>query len=304
MLSVLERIHEAILSSGELPEDFSIQNNAENQKIGFVDGARDGIFIYHFGGVSPKCRDFELALQAANTRDFKRAKALLQMAFADEDITMLSQVDYMANWIKENAEQIDAEAVYAFARQLLFTSDSVEIVKCALSIMEYVFADKDEECKAAIRELGLSDEMALFVLWAIGDWKQANEEVFHMAQKLHGWGRIHAVECLEPETLEIKEWLLQEGINNEVMPEYSALTVANKVELLSVIRSCDVSSQKFLSASKILQAMILSEGGPVAGISDYAEQEVLISEFLAKVTGVSLGDAVYEIMETVRQYDG
>ena len=48
-------------------------------------------------------------------------------------------------------------------------------------------------------------------------WKDGNNEIWNLAKRVHGWGRIHAIEQLEPETNDIRRWLLTDGVRNEVM---------------------------------------------------------------------------------------
>ena len=136
---------------------------------------------------------------------------------------MLAYVDATQNWILEHSEELDPTNLYLFARHLLFYAREKEEVKLALSLLEIVWNEKDEEVRQAVRELAASDEFTLFASFAVSNWENKNEELFRMAQKAHGWGRIHAVASLEPTTEEIRRWLLREGVDNDVMPEYSAL---------------------------------------------------------------------------------
>ena len=55
-------------------------------------------------------------------------------------------------------------------------------------------------------------------------------EILELAKKVRGWGRIHCVDFIEPENDEIKEWLLLNGVDNDVVPAYSALRVFEKAE--------------------------------------------------------------------------
>ena len=179
---------------------------------------------------------------------------------------MLAYVDAAQKWILDHSEELDAQNLYLFARHLLFYAPEVESVKLALSLLEIISVSGDEELRQAIRELAASDEFTLFALFAVSNWENKNEEIFHMAQKVHGWGRIHAVERLEPDTDEIRHWLLREGVHNDVMPEYSALTVANKIGSLEIVQTSDRNSEDFVAAGIILGALIQCEGGPTDGI--------------------------------------
>jgi len=58
--------------------------------------------------------------------------------------------------------------------------------------------------------------------------KNSNEEIFEIAKKVKGWGRIYSVKYLKVTNDEIKEWILEEGCHNEIDPAYTALTCAKK----------------------------------------------------------------------------
>lgn len=129
----------------------------------------------------------------------------------------------------QHTETLSANAVHSYAVQCL-DSGEVDIVKLGLILTE-LFVEKDENVKDKIRTLGLSDEFTIFCVFNMLNWENGNDEVFRLAQKVHGWGRIHAVERLDPVNSEIKEWLLREGIDNRVMSEYSAPDVYEKADI-------------------------------------------------------------------------
>ena len=89
----------------------------------------------------------------------------------------------------------------------------------------------DEEAKNVIRTLALSDEFTYFALQSILRWENANEEVFNLIQKVYGWGRIFLLEALEPTRSEIRDWIFWNGLDNDIMPEYSARTVWEKADV-------------------------------------------------------------------------
>ena len=123
-----------------------------------------------------------------------------------------------------------------------------------------------------------------------------------MAQKVHGWGRIHAVAGLEPTTDEIKHWLLRDGVNNNVMPEYSALDVAVKIDLLKVVQAADGNSEDFMAAGRILEALIESDGGPVLGIGAYKQEEALVRAYIDKAHLAMPNEEICRVLQTIKEH--
>ncbi len=297
--SIYARIHEAILPNGELPASFSVQHHGPDE-IAWADGAWDGVCCYHNQLETPDLTLMTQALRLAAANDFEQAEALLPQIFPAGEHSMLAYIADTLKWILAHHEELDANHMYRFARQLLLDARGKEAVKLALSIMELIPVESDEEVRQAVRELAASDEFTLFALFVVSNWENSNEEIFRMAQRVRGWGRIHAVERLAPATGTIRHWLLHEGVDNDVMPEYSALTVAEKIDLLAVVQTVDRNSEDFIAAGNILQALIESDGGPVAGIEEYEQEEELVRSYIDKARLAMPNENIYRVLRTVK----
>lgn len=226
--SLLEVITDNI-KGGVLPDTFSLpkeDDNSNPNKIRFADGAMDGICIYHM--VQPEITD-ELMQTLADAFKYvaDTPKAMKRMSDFFAEIPPISGIDIIQKFIIDNSQLLDVQKVYMFAVDCMYSTD-VNMVKLGLMIIE-IFNEPNEQIKKIIRTLGLSDEFTIFSVFNMLGWANGNHEIFKLAQKVHGWGRIHAVARIEPETQAIKDWLLREGIANDVIPDYSALDVYEKV---------------------------------------------------------------------------
>ena len=106
----------------------------------------------------------------------------------------------------------------------------------------------------------------------------ANNQVWQIAQHVHGWGKIAAVERLDATTPEIKYWLLTEGCSNRIMNEYLAHTCAVKGELDVALYEETVSKELYDGAGLIIQALL---GERVAvSIEDYPYASEVLSRFV------------------------
>ena len=300
--SIYDRIHAAIQPNGELPPSFSVQRHNASEEISWADGAWDGVCCYHNQMETPDLAPMTLVLRRASSHVFAHAKMALPEVFPDADHSMLAYIDATHDWILDHSEELDVHNLYLFARHLLFYAPEVESVKLALSLMAIISNPSDEDARQAVRELAASEEFTLFALFAVSNCKNKNEEIFHIAQRVHGWGRIHAVERLEPATDEIRRWLLREGVDNNVMPEYSALTVAKKIDLLKIVQNADRNSDDFIAAGNILKALIESDGGPTAGIGKYEHEEELVRAYIDKARLSMPNETVYSVLRTIKLY--
>ena len=240
MESIYERIQAAVQPDGTLPEGFFIQPEPENPKaLRFADGAQDGIVFYHSGGrgdgaLLEKLK--EITRLAAGGADFEETHAQLAACFGEWD-GMLGCVDGLQAWIIQHREELDPNRIFRFANAVLLRSGSIGAVKYALSVLE-LLAAASGEWRETVRALALSDELTLYCVFVAGRWDNSSEELFSMAQRVRGWGRVHAVRELEPTTPEMRDWLLDEGWQNDVLPAYTALRCARSGELRRRRRPC------------------------------------------------------------------
>jgi hypothetical protein len=292
-------IYELILENiedGKLSRSFSLPREDGGTDLRFADGALDGITVFHTGKTEMNAAAKKLMLKALNTanRD-DPVEAEKQFYELSKTCSAISVVDEFQDYIMDNYRRLDAGRVFRTALQMIYYSEHRECVKYGLVILE-LMADLDDDEKTAVRRLALSDEFTLPALWVMSKWKNGNAEIFGLAKKVTGWGRIHAVARLKPETPEIRRWLLLEGINNDVMPQYSALTVWKKAGIGELLHG-SLSDEDFHAVSLIISALI--NEGPVQGISGIDHPEEYLTDYLYAAETVSLDiddyDTVFDI---------
>lgn len=295
--AIYEIISEALVD-GALPENFSLPRGS-NKGVGFADGARDGIAVYH------RAPGHELSDEQQNLIECA-VDEISEGAFYDAEETVWRIADgigpldahaALREYILKHCDSLSLDNLFDFATTLAIHSPDRRVVKIMLSILS-VFRPGDE-VKGFIRTLGLSDEFTLFAAMAMNGWDDTNDEWFQLAQKVRGWGRIHLVARLRPETADIRRWLLREGVHNTVMPEYSALNCWEKADVPSVLAG-GVSREDFSGIRDIVGAL-LSEG-PVAGISGVENAEAHILAFLNKAKDYALDDADRAVIAAVRDH--
>ena len=294
--SVLTDIMDHLLD-GELPEDYSLPKE-ETGSVRWADGAADGVAIYHTAPprVTMEISSLiDLAIHDASEGRYEECCDFLRKL--SRDARAVNLVETVVNFILQHQQELDPEGLYNTARRIAYLSPDPETVKYGLIILELL--DTKDEDKPAIRTLGLSDELTLFVILNMLHWENGNEEVFQLAQKVHGWGRIHACEYLEPGTSAINNWFLREGIRNNVMPQYSALTAWNKSGAFKRLFG-RLSREDYTAIRDILAALL--EEGPVAGVSEMENAEFALMQFVRKSYAFPLSEEDLAVIEMIREY--
>ena len=241
----------------------------------FTDGAQDGTAIYHLKleETDENNRLLE-AFKLMSNADFPSAEALLESILQNNYAIKLA--DDIHTVLLENQEVLDAGNIYRFAVNNLLASKNKELMKADMVILELFPCD--EPVRGAVRILGQCEEFTLFTIFVMRKWDNGNEEIFALAKKVRDWGRIHAIEYLEADTEEKKEWLLYEGLKNIFMPEYSALTVFNKAEAAKVFAMEELSYETYHALAMLIEGLL--DEGPVPGISQIEDRMLILQQFL------------------------
>ena len=223
----------AHVKDGALPENFELPQEKKNDMT-FAPGARDGIYIFHIPPA--KITEDDQAsvkdmIDNASAGNYEKAERIgIRLGETTHALPLMSE---MQQYVADHIDDLDDENLFKFACWLLETSADIECVKFGFGLSD-LFECQDPGFRATIRTLGLSDEFTVYAAISMMMWLGGNEELFELAKKVHGWGRIHAVDRLAPESDEITDWLFYEGARNNVLPGYSAFSVFVKAVRLGV----------------------------------------------------------------------
>ncbi len=298
--SLYDSISEAIVD-GELPKNYSLPKKADEEGgIIWADGALDGVMIYHMGVPENDEETLSLiadAVRAASEGDTKGADELFLIL--GKKARAIGVIDALQSYIMEHREELSSINLYKYAAHLLVDSDDTECVKTGFSLLELMVTDDNAELKNVVRELGLSDEFTLFALFLMMTWTNGNDEIFGLARKVHGWGRIHAVEKLSPDTEEIRRWLMLEGVHNNVIPAYSALVCWYKSGADEALDG-ELTKEEFNGIRDIINGLLDEE--PITGLSGLDDCEDTIMRFLGAAEKMSEDDDDLETIRAIQEY--
>lgn len=304
MTNTTESIYENICKSRNeldmLPVGYSLPLEAPSQSddlhLHFADGALDGIAIYHMGIPTQDASLLKRALDMAAT-DLRRAHKLIDKWVIDGHI--ISAMNEIQQYIADHQQVLLPSQIYRLSVECALKGTHREEVKFGLVLLASLETDNNEQLKNALRILALSDEFTLYVLQIAAQWTDSSREILHIAKKVHGWGRIHAITWLEPESQEIEDWLFSEGWNNTVMPDYSALECYHKGKMRQRLES-GLTENDFASACELLCAL-LSEG-PMSGISEVENSIEMLGAFLDQAASKSISPQREKALKQLAKY--
>jgi hypothetical protein len=184
---------------------------------------------------------------------------------------------YSHEFIEQFLEaQFDESLVQQEAIWLLEHAAHREVVKFAIIVLGCTNCEK---YKSLLFTLGMHEEFTSYVIFALKNGTiEANKQIWLLAQVVHGWGKIVAVDQLEARTPEIKQWLLIKGCKNIILNEYLAYTCATNGELDVALYEETISKELYDGAGIIIVALI-NESTP-QGIEDYPYASAVLSRFI------------------------
>ena len=293
--SIYELISDNIIN-GKLDENFVLPDDSEGP-VKFAAGAMDGMCVYHMRPYEMTTEDYnilEKSVAAVAKGDFEQTDKL--WAELGKSARAIQVVDQFQQYIQEHADEIDVKAAYPCVFDIVCKSDNKESIKFALEFME-LLDTSIEPVKKVIRTLSLSNEFTIFCAWIIRNWDNGNNELFELAQKVDGWGRIHIIELLEPDTEEIRKWLLTEGTKNDVVYAYSALTCWEKSDAEERLYNSDLSYEEYSGLLTLTDALL--DEGPVWGISQIENADEILSDIVSRANEYTLSIDDYETVRRI-----
>lgn len=301
-ISLSELIATSRNSEGVLPSYFSLPKDKDDKLARFADGALDGITIYHMG-ITPLSEEEKDKLgkliTLASSGEFKEAEeGFTEFTKPHRTITI---IDDIQRFIVDGNNKLNHDNLYDFSVELLMNSKNTECVKVALSILELYNVYENEALAKIVRILGLSDEFTIFSMFLMRSWPEGEKEILELAKRVKGWGRIHCVEFITTENDETKEWLLYNGVDNYVVPAYSAWVVYNKADVEGVLKEENLSYDKIHALLKITDALM--DEGPLHGISNMEDPKAYLDSILNKVRDdLSLTEEDKKIVEAIKEW--
>jgi hypothetical protein len=277
-----------------MPEDPDDENG-----LLFADGVQDGITYFHTQPVKLNNEEADLLVDALNamlrgpldTADelfLKLTKTRRTIEFAED----------LCEFVEENAGSINPVHAYSYGKHLIAMAKDKELVKIGLALHHKAPEDKVKGFKQIITDLAYCNEFTWFCLPIIQKWDDGNDLIFEIAKHIYGWGRVHACVFLEPETWEIRQWFLREGVDNGVMPPYTALEAWNKSDAASLL-DCRLTQKDFTFISRIMAALL--DEGPCRGISLVEDPEIAIRKFLNQAQSFNLSPDDYKVIKAIKE---
>ena len=299
--SIYEVIEHNLDPNLKLPREFSLRahRRSPGEKLVYADGFMEGNLTGPDPGEETSQELLEI-LEKLRDKQFGEALKALNAFFDEDEELMNPLVGMVHEFIGQQDQAVVGDLIY-FAKHLLVETDRIELVKFALTLLEYYPSEYDMEVGRQILDLAQCNEFTLFALRNMVQWDDSQEMIFELIQHVYGWGRIFAMEVLDPEPAEVQHWMLEQGWDNDVNPEYTALMIATDVKLDEVLRQAEkISEAAFRGASVLVEGLLQDE--PIPGISEWPDPLGLLNHYLEQALERKLSWKEYQTIWHVVQF--
>ena len=303
MKSIYERIDAVVRLNGMVPADFVLEDaDKPSDRSTNYKGELEGVI----GQSVPKKYDEE-AVEKALT--FIKSKVIMNAKLAVHDFDD-NELGFCVATIRgpllreivKNIYDYDPHKLCNLAYSLVTFGLKKETVKLGLALLVLFDFGDDEIVKKHLITIGLYEEFTSYVIALTKSWPaESKEHVYYIyAQKLSGFGKINAVECLEPVNEEVKEWLLCNGCRNDVSYGYLGLIVAEKCNFKSRLEKGNLTEEEMQGARDIMTGLL--DEGPRAGISELKDADKVAMGYLRELAKHEITLADIANMFDIRNY--
>jgi len=271
-----------------LPDEFSPQEDEETLR--WAPGALDGAFGHHVArgdNEEQATQVMQAIIRVLRRSSSKNMQALYQLAKQDTPLNFIDDLLKMMG----ASQAIDARRLRALVVFLATQAPDRQVVKLAMALLAFFPYQQSVDL---LQTLGSHDEFTLYAVVAIRAILPPDEFALAwlaLAKRTAGWGRIQLIERL-PDALDtaVRQWLLREGYNNDVMLEYTAWHCAEHGRLHEALEG-EVDAELLKGAAEILRGMISGEPGP--GIDKYSYAAQACERYLAHIQPGTAADLLH-----------
>lgn len=278
--SIYNLISENLSNDGDLPKDFSIYNITYSNDPFVMDGAKDAYTFLH---------ERKTIIEVQRVKKYKQIFAQMNKGNVDKVWPKLAAhllvdgttriLDFLMNQVAEVRKGAYYEDFLDHCLRSLEESHNPELIKFSLTALGSEANFIDPYYRDIIRTLAVSDEFSFYTSFVLSNWPNAKNELFNIAKKVYGWGRIMLMPRLDLEDQDVIFWLFTEGYKNTAKPEYQVSAILNHSSLVNYLEGRDLSDEAFYTLSRIIYYSIK----PQAGVLRFYDSNVSVQMRLVKI---------------------
>lgn len=273
MESLFDKIKNNIEKNGFLSDKFTLEPYLIDNKLSnYPDGEIDNIMPPFKNDEFIKFMK-ELFNELNDDNINEKVYLTDQYIYENNEVRTIGNIDILIDYLKENEKQIEPKNTYIYALYLIFTAKHPETLKIGISLLSLFPIDKDDNIVKDLEQISLCEEFTKFTNFVFNNIETSNEIRFKLAKKTKAWGKISLVKDLIPENNNIKDWLITNGVTNDIDNSYLAYPITRKIDIINELNNKNLYEEQLIGISKIIDALLNDR------IHEYENKEELFTTY-------------------------
>ncbi|MDR1117226.1 MAG: hypothetical protein LBL09_03140 [Oscillospiraceae bacterium] len=216
-------------------------------------GGKEGLIPAGRKGENPKQeKEIRILLNSALTNPDRR----LDLYTKALEYNVISYCEPLIESLVDGVEDTASELL-SLAVWLISESFDSEPMKLGISLLtlfkvDQISINNGTSLQDILLAIGKCPEFSYYVLWVFRANNYSNRLIFELAKYTTGWGKLFTVVALEPETEEIREWLLIHGLDDIEHPLELSTGIAEKSDIGFFLKQQMIPYNMYRAATKLL----------------------------------------------------
>ena len=301
-MSIYELIKKNIQSDGRLKKDFRILD--EDVWKSNDDGQEDVQCLEYIDNMIEA--DIEGLLDIIfkiKDNNYDEIEKELEIYFENYKDTILIYREPLYKYFGKNKISISSlNNIYNFFKKMLTKSRNIFIIKISIIILNSLNLEYNIELLEIIKILALCSEFTLLGVLFIKTFKNIdiNKEIYELAKKVYTWGKMACIFYLEANSNEIKDWILNESTEENILYNFAAITYSDKADIRKKLKKTSFKKNEFSKISFLIYSLLFLDTEKGITFLDYKEE--LLINYLELAKSIELSETDYLTIEEISSY--
>ena len=295
-------IEKNIQFDGRLKKDFRILD--ENVWKGNDDGQEDVQCLEYIDNmIEADIKGLLDIIFKIEVNNYDKIEKELEIYFENYRDTILIYREPLLKYFSRNEISISSQNnIFNFFKKMLTKSRNIFVIKISIIILNSLNLEYNIELLEIIKILALCSEFTLLGVLFIKTLKNIdiNKEIYELAKKVYTWGKMACIFYLEANSNEIKDWILNESTEENILYNFVAITYSDKADIRKRLKKISFKKNEFSKISFLIYSLLFLDEEKGIIFLDYKEE--LLINYLERAKSIELSETDYLTIEEISSY--
>ena len=236
--------------------------------------------------------------------NYDKIEKELEIYFENYRDTILIYREPLLKYFSRNEISISSQNnIFNFFKKMLTKSRNIFVIKISIIILNSLNLEYNIELLEIIKILALCSEFTLLGVLFIKTLKNIdiNKEIYELAKKVYTWGKMACIFYLEANSNEIKDWILNESTEENILYNFAAITYSDKADIRKRLKKkISFKKNEFSKISFLIYSLLFLDEEKGIIFLDYKEE--LLINYLERAKSIELSETDYLTIEEISSY--